>query len=201
MANGTRTATRRVVHGARAAAATGVMCALAATGCSAPDEPYWAFDPVWIEPAGADGVYGFQTWELFSKRWSRGYKDKFYVCSIVVELDGEARAPDATCPGCTRAWEVFPAVLESDCDPSLAAESGYLALRGLALGPVDDAIREDDPFPGQSQGGFADYGAGWETHGWAYPEALDHDGVPQSASWDGDQAFTLWPAYAWELSP
>lgn len=157
-------------------------------------------DPVWLEPT-ADGVHGFQTWEFFSKRWSKNFKDRHYICSIVVELQGEERAPDATCSGCTRAWEIYPTVLETDCDATMASDTSYLALRGLALAPVDTELREDDPYPGQSQGGVADYGAGWEPHGWAYPESLDASGAAESVAWDGEQPFVLWPAYVWDLTP
>lgn len=168
-------------------------------GCAAEEEPYWALDPLWTE-VDSQTLYGFQTWELFARPWGRTGKAKHYLCAVVVELEAEAREPDPSCTGCSQAWAVQPSLLESDCDPQLAEDLRFLSLRGLAVGPVEEELVEADPYPEASLGGRADYGAGWEPHGWVYPATWDVEGSPQSP-WDIEQQLIWWPAYAWELSP
>ena len=153
----------------------------------------WALDPIVLQ-ATDSGVYGFQTWEFYAD--GRGFNEKSYVCAAVVEITGDSAEP---CDGCTDAWEVSAALLESDCDASLSADPGLLTLSRLAIGPGDSSIFEDDPHPGLSLGGFADYGSGeWLTHGWAYPQSLDVAGEAADGSW-GSEPFLFWPAWAWQL--
>lgn len=168
-------------------------------GCADTETPVWALDPIWVEPSEGGDVYGFQTWELYAEPWKKKLNERYYVCSVVLELFGLERTPDPTCPACTQAWEMRPALLESDCESERAADDGWLALRGVALGAVPEDLVALDPYPGQSLGVYADYGAGWEPFGWGWPEALDTRGAAVEPVWDGAQAFVLWPAYAWSL--
>jgi hypothetical protein len=165
--------------------------------CGAPTEPVWALDPTWVEPT-ADGLHGFETWNLYDARWERNRSERAFVCSVVVSVDGVAT--EADCPECTVAFTVTPSFLESDCDGDLPDDPGFLTLSRLALGAVGPNLVDDDPFPGQSVGGYADYGDGWVPHGWAYPDALDLGQTVDDSSWDGDQAFEFWPAFVWDLS-
>lgn len=162
--------------------------------------PAWAMDPIWLEPDG-DGVYGFQTWELFSQPWGKKLDEAYYVCGIVVELTGTPATIDAACPGCVAAWDIETALLETDCAADAGADDpAYLSLRRVALGDVPADLQATDPYPHQSHGGYADYGTGtWETHGWAYPDALDTRGQATDTDWNGEQAFQWWPAYVWDL--
>lgn len=159
-----------------------------------PGAPYWALDPIALYPEG-DGVYGLQTWELFGERWGRRFAPRYYVCSVVVELEG---TPTTPCEGCTHAWAVTPALVESDCAEGVDADPHFRSLTTLGLGGPPPAVDGKDPHPGATSGAWADYGDGWIAYGWAYPQALD-DGGEAAAGWDGAAPFTLWPAWAWEM--
>jgi hypothetical protein len=70
-------------------------------------------------------------------------------------------------------------------------------MAALGIGSTTSSL--EAPFPGQTSDGWIDYGYGWERHGWAYPDALDH-GQPSSATeWDPSEPFTLWPTSVWPL--
>lgn len=163
--------------------------------CSAPTgAPVWAFDPVWVEPT-SDGAHGFETWNLYDARWEQHRSERAFVCSVVVRLDAVTAEPD--CADCTVAFDVTPSLLESDCEGDLPDDPGFLSLRRLALGPVPADLVEDDPYPGQSVGAWADHGGGWESHGWAFPAALD-EGEDAAPTW-ASAPFQLWPAFAYHL--
>jgi hypothetical protein len=174
---------------------------LSAVACKPDDTPVWAYDPIYIEPsADGTGVYGFQTWEMFAENWTRRFAERHYVCSVVVELVGTPTAAGDDCVECTAAWSVETALLETDCEATLAEDPGYLALERVAIGAAVSELAEDDPYPSESHGGYVDYGTGlWEVHGWAYPDALDAAAQADDLEWNGQQPFTLWPAYAWDL--
>lgn len=162
--------------------------------CKVDDTPTWAFDPIYVEPQG-DDLYGFQTWEFFGKAWQKKQRKKHYLCSVVVELLGTAMDP---CDGCDLAWSIESALLETDCSPSLAENEAFTALQGLALGDVDSEIEVDNPYPGDSLGGYVSYEEeAWEPHGWAYPTAYDYGEAP-TVEWD-DEPFMFWPAFVWEV--
>lgn len=161
--------------------------------CQADTDPAWALDPLWIEPAAAD-LYGFQTWQVYSEKWRDRPDDRFYLCAVVVELVGTETEP---CPGCTRSWTVEPTLLESDCAPAIEREELFLSLRGVGIGDLGRG--EAAEHPGLTSAGFADYGDGWETHGQAWPAALDAGEPVDDGAWDGEQPFTLWPDAIWPL--
>jgi hypothetical protein len=164
-------------------------------GCSSSAGPaVWAFDPIWVEPT-PEGISGFETWNLYDARWEQHRSERAFVCSVVVRLDGVTA--EADCAGCTDAFDVTPTFLESDCVGNLPDDPGFLSLRRLAVGPVAADATADDPYPGQSVGAYADHGAGWESHGWAFPDALDQ-GEPAGDGW-GAEPFDVWPSFAWDL--
>lgn len=161
--------------------------------CKADTAPAWAFDPIWIEPDGS-AIHGVHTWQMYSERWHEKRKEKFYLCSIVVELWGEP----TTCDDCLHAWAVDTELLETDCDPAVAQDPMFVSLAGLGIGELTSD--PGAPHPGNTATGYADYGSGaWEVHGWAYPDALDAGGSPTSPEWDGEQPFVLWPTLDWPV--
>lgn len=169
------------------------LVGLVATGCAGDPDPAWAVDPILVTPTEG-GMQGVQTWHLYRSAWERSRSERAYVCAIVVDLVGV----ETPCTDCQLAWATTATVATSDCGPTLDADPTWTRLERLALGPVLEAA--DQPrHPGMSSSSFADYGWGWEVHGEAWPEALDHGGAAESGLWDGDQAFTFEPELAWPL--
>lgn len=170
-----------------------VAVGLAASGCADPD-PAWAVDPILVTPTDG-GMRGVQTWHLYRARWERSRSENTYVCAVAVDLEG-AETP---CTDCQLAWATTATLASSDCGPTIEADPTWVSLERLALGPVLDAA--DGPVhAGVSSSSFADYGWGWEVHGQAWPEALDHGGAATSGTWDGVQVFTFEPELAWPLA-
>lgn len=174
-------------------ALTVLLCAGWLPACKADRSPAWAFDPLWVEPVG-DGIHGVHTWQLFTDKWQKKRKKRHYVCSVLVEIRGEPADP---CEGCELSWAVQTELLESDCDPDLAQDPLFTSLERVGLGPL--TTDPEAPYPNLTSTGFTDYGFGWESHGWAYPDDLDADRLPGSATWDGEQTFTFWPTLDWPV--
>ncbi len=172
------------------------MLALLLAGCAPDLTPTWAFDPIWAEPLPGDATYGFQTWELFGPRWDRKRSERHYVCAVVVELAGAPVPCDAE-PDCELAWEVTPELVESDCSQEIADDPLFVSLQRLAIG--GPALGEGAPWPGSSLTGWADYGAGWEIHGHAYPEALDR--AQPAGTWSDGEPHLFVPTKAFPWPP
>jgi len=166
--------------------------ALLVAACAPDTERSWAFDPIELRPTEEGGVTGFQTWELFSEKWDKNHAEKHYICAVVVEFEGAV----TSCTSCVAAWEVTTSVLESDCDAAIVDDPMFTSLVGIGLGNLSEDPAA--PHPGSTSEGRADYGAGWETHGLAWPKTLDEGGTA-GAAWDGVEPFTLWPTAAWPL--
>jgi hypothetical protein len=163
-------------------------------GCAPDLTPAWAWDPIWLEGT-ASGAHGFQTWQLYGPKWPSRQSDRHYVCSVVTELEGRPSECDA--PGCEIAFDLTPTLLESDCaDPALAEQPLFLALERLALG--GPYVGEDAPWPDRTTTSYADYGSGWELHGFAYPEAYDLGGAGDP-TWTGEDPFLFTPDAAFPL--
>lgn len=160
-------------------------------GCAGDRPPAWAFDPIWLEPIDA-GVHGFQTWNLYAKPWAKNRDPRHHLCSILVELDG---AP-TPCDDCAAAFAVQATLLEHDCLEGWLSNPLYETLERVAIGPP--SADPDAPYPGQTAEGRADYGSGWEVHGFAYAEGLRLDGAGPD-TWTGDAPFELWPTAAFPL--
>lgn len=171
------------------------MLPLLLLGCAPDLTPAWTWDPTWLEGAPDDGAHGFQTWEVFGPKWTNKQRDRHYVCAVLVELEGQPSDCDA--PGCAVAWDLTPTVLESDCpDLALADDPLFTSMRRLALGGPYTA--EDAPWAGRTTTSWADYGRGWEQHGWAYPEAYDW-GSAGDPAWGGEDPFLFTPSAAFPV--
>lgn len=175
------------------------LVATALGGCKSDDAPAYAVDSVWLEP-NDDDVHGFVTWAFYSERWAKTTDDRYFVCSLLVELSGSPAIADEACPSCSEAWSVTATAAGTDCAESLAADPAYVGLTRLGIGALDSDLTIDDPHPGQSSGGYADYGDGeWIAHGWAYPEGLETGDPPTDLAWNDEQPFVLQPAWFWSL--
>jgi hypothetical protein len=176
----------------------GLVLLASTTACSGDPLVAWAFDPVYLEPTEDSGVYGIQTWEFYSRRWTRSYAKKHYLCAVVVELEGTPSTE--LCDRCEQAWDVSASFLESDCASYITdEEAAWLAVTRVGIGTVGPELVEAPPHPGSTSAGFVDYGTGqWETHGWAYAAALDNGGSG-AVEWDDAEPFQLWPAFVWDL--
>ncbi len=171
--------------------------ALLFAGCAS-NEPTWALDITFVAPADATDtdITGSTTWQVYRKGWQRNFKGKHFLCSVFVTFDGVEDTPD--CPDCVRSYTVTPEVDFTDCAAPLGDDPLFTGLTRIGFGPVSDDANA--PYPGLSSPGYADYGLGWEVHGWAYPEAAVSGPAPEVAEFDGSQAFDMAPAFAWQLA-
>ncbi|MEZ4319460.1 MAG: hypothetical protein R3F61_18235 [Myxococcota bacterium] len=170
------------------------LLALALAACSSDDTPTWAIDVMFVAPDG-EGVRGTTSWQVYRKAWEKGFKERHYLCSVVVAFEGVPSAVD--CPSCLAAMSVTSEVTDSDCPESLASSPTFVSLSRIGFGP----IQAGGPFPDRSSVGFADYGPGWEVHGWSYPDALALGESTEAMAWDGTEPFSMAPSYAWYLDP
>lgn len=174
-----------------------VLALIVLSGCApSSGEPFWALDPIWIEPVGG-GIHGVQAWELFAEEWGRRFASRHYVCGIVVEIDG---VPASPCTHCDDAWAIETQVSDSDCAPEIADDPRFLALEALGIGADLPDVAGDVPHPGEASGVWADYGYGWDVYGWGYPEALDQGQAVDDPTWEGGEPFALAPAFVWEVA-
>ena len=182
-----------------------IRCAalLALAGCAAPSAtPRFAVDTLWTEPA-TDRLHGYQTWTLYSENWERKYRERFHVCSIVVEFQA---LPISTedCEACSSGWATSTSLLDSDCPNDITERDGWLDLRRIAVGPVPDSLLSEDPRPGRSLAAYADYGdQTWTEYGWAFTERLQEN---PNAEWSisdipDTTPFAFQPAAYWDLGP
>jgi hypothetical protein len=141
---------------------------------------------------GDDTVYGFLTWELFSRKWQKSQASKYYLCSVVVELEGTP-VTDELCHGCSNAWDLSTTIIESDCPETTQENELFTSITGLALGAVPDEIQADMPIAGITAGSYLSYdNEEWQPHGWAME--------PNTATgWTGGESLDLWPAFTWDL--
>lgn len=167
------------------------------TACGAPDlTPAWAWDPIWLEGAGPTGAHGFQTWQLYGPGWADDRGEEHFVCAVVVELRGEL-LDGCDAAACEVGWSIEPSFLETDCpDPTLAEDPLFTSLQALALGAP--YAGEDAPHVGLTTSSWADYGSGWDAHGYAYPEAFDVGGSADP-SWSGEDPFLFTPSAAFPV--
>jgi len=167
--------------------------ALGLSGCKSM-EPAWALDIQFVAP-DESGVRGSTTWQIYRRAWQRNLRERSYLCSVLVTFEGAPSAPD--CPDCVAAMDVVGSVADSDCPDSITSNPLILSLERIGFGP----IAEGGPFPGGSSAGFADYGLGWEVHGWAYPDALAVGEPVAPTPWNGSEPFAMAPSFAWPLDP
>ena len=171
-----------------------MLAAALLVGCAPRGPVAWGSDPIWLAQADEGGVYGFQTWRLYRDGWQRKQRDRFYACAVLVELSGDPTEP---CDGCSHAFGVSAAVIESDCLEGMQDDARFTGLTALALGQLGSTA--DSPYPSQSYDSHADYGYGWEPHGLAWPADLDHGAILTDPSWEAGHAFHFEPLTALPL--
>jgi hypothetical protein len=170
-------------------------------GCGRPDlTPAWAYDPITLTAVDGDpeAAIGFQSWQLYGPGWAKKYKDRHYVCVVLVELEATVLA-DCDAPACQIGWDTEATVVETDCaDPALAENPLFTSLHRLALGAP--YVAEDAAWPGGTTLSHAAYSAGsdWQVHGTAYPEVLDQGGAA-APEWTGVEPFLFVPDAAFPL--
>ncbi|MCB9777792.1 MAG: hypothetical protein H6742_04450 [Alphaproteobacteria bacterium] len=148
----------------------------------------------------AEGIEGYQVWELYEKRWQKSQDEKHHVCAVVQQVEGELVSDLDGCLACDAAYRITLTPLESDCDPAVADDPGLAGMTHYAFGEVDQDHAGSDPYPGRSVGWYVGWdGESAELMGFAFDEELEHvDGQPQSG-WGPGARYVLDPAYAWEL--
>ncbi len=168
-------------------------------GC-APASASWAVQAATVT-AGQTGLSGEQAWSFFAKDWGRAKGDGAFVCARSQAVDGTTSAPLPGCAACTAAYRLTVTEIESDCDADLAGDPSYTLPVAIAIGPVDASLTDIDPHPDQSLGWYASFdGVKLEPYGLAWDAALDSGGNAGPPGWNPGQTYTLWPAFAWDLS-
>lgn len=175
-------------------AAVGLM----ATACRSASDgtPAWAVDTITLDP-GATTPFALQAWTLHDDRWANRATPKALVCSIVVELTLQDGATD--CDDCDSAYAVTDQrVVDTDCaEETLEAFVLLDRTTALGVGSLADDLVADLPVQG-AVGGKVRVADRWLDHGWAYPTGAEA-GTVEAGPWDGVRAFTLQPAWAWDL--
>jgi hypothetical protein len=158
------------------------------------DAVFWGFQHASLTVSG-QGVTGYQLWELYAERWERKQKEKFHVCSVVQTLSGVEVSDELEgCLNCEAVYEVRLELLESDCEEAVSGRPDLAGMTRLAVGALPTELEEDSPYPGATLGWYQSWdGTTASLHGYAW-----RDPEPTAPEW-GDGAFTLWPAYAWQL--
>ncbi len=171
---------------------------LAASGCAS-DEPVWAVHHASFIPTET-GLGGTQTWEFFTEEWARSGDPDAFSCARAQLVTGAVVAAPQGCDGCVASYELTVSELESDCADPLGTDPAYATPRAVGIGEVPADAEDLDPYPGRSLGWYVSVdGQELEFYGFAYDEALDWSGEIGAPGWTSGQAYTLWPAYAWDL--
>jgi len=179
---------------------------LAACGAK-PDldsEPTWALNWAQVTPT-ANGIEGFQVWELFVDGWDNEHDGDFFKCRVLQELSGTVTAcPDAGVPTCYAAYDIELTVTFDDptidCPEALSNEQGWDGPPWLAIGALPGELEPDSPHEDYVLGWYIGYEDGTKLpHGYAYAETLDDGDEPAGIGWLRDVPYILWPGYVWEL--
>lgn len=176
----------------------GAVACLLAAACAS-DEPTWAVHHASLIPTET-GLSGTQTWEFFGAEWARTGDPDEMACARAQTVTGDVVAALPGCEGCLAAYTLEVAELESDCAEPYATDAAYTTPRAIGIGDVPAGLAELDPYPGRSLGWYVSVdGVELTFYGYAYDEALDWAGELGAPGWATGQAYTLWPAYAWDL--
>lgn len=168
-------------------------------GCAA-GSATWAVQDGAVTPSES-GLVGEQAWSFFAKNWGQAQGDKAFVCARAQALTGAASAPLPGCASCTVAYTLSVTEIESDCEADLADDPSYTLPVAIGIGPVDESLASMDPHEGRSLGWYASFdGENLEPYGFAWDSALDAGEDAGPPGWNPGQSYTLWPAYAWDLS-
>lgn len=171
-------------------------------GCGGGDTPAWAVQHATLEVTN-DGseIAGYQVWEFYNSHWERSRSQDDHLCARTQSVYGLAEAvlPDG-CPGCIASYEVTLSEVQTDCGGVEAGAATYAGVTRYAIGTVDRAISDDDPYPGDSMGWYVGWGEDPViTLGYAWNEALDAGEPAAAPGWMGGEAYTLSPAFVWDL--
>ena len=169
-----------------------VLPMLMLLGCGS-SFPHWAIDPIHVVPDGST-LSGTQSWQVYSKPWQKHFNAKHYLCTTLIEIQGTQSEPD--CPDCLAAFDLTVDLADSDCSTALTDNETFLSLRRIGFGP----LVEGGPYPGSTSVGFADYGQGWEVHGWAYVAGVSDGALEDAGPWNAIDAFELEPTFVWDLT-
>jgi hypothetical protein len=172
------------------------LSTLMLAGCAQGGQARWVMDTWLIDPAGQN-LSAVTTWEVFGPNWESNQRPGNHVCTVVVEWTGTPTSdavPADSCAACDRAWALDVAAFDSDCSDTVASHPLYMGLTGVGIGPVDASLAGEEGPADPAFGSFVEGEDGWVPHGWATPAAGD------VTAWNGTAAFTLWPAFAWELA-
>ncbi len=168
-------------------------------GCKG-DAPAWLMQHGTVD-LSADGIAGYQVWEVFSKPWARKRSAKQHICAHVQTLQGAEDGDLDGCSGCTVTYAIRTEALESDCAGAAAELAGIDAVTHFAFGPVADELKGQEPYPGDSLGWYASFdGRTLEPMGFAWNAALDDGDPPLRAGLVEGERFVFWPAFAWDVA-
>jgi hypothetical protein len=176
-----------------------VILLLSLLGCGS-SEPAWALHHGSVVPTST-GLAGTQVWEFFTERWGRGKEDAAFVCARAQTLTGTVIGPFDGCESCLVVYELAITELDGDCPPTIASNPAFELPVAIGIGDPAPDLVGDDPYNGRSYGWYASFdGAVFEPYGYAWDDALDWGGTAGPPGWNDGQAYTLWPAYAWDLA-
>ena len=172
----------------------------ALAGCADRETAAWALQHGTVTVS--DGTFeGYQIWEFYNARWDRTRNEKDHLCSRVQEITGAISTEvPLGCLGCVATYQIVIDEVETDCEGPEADDDSYGGVATYALGEVNAALSDDDPYPGESLGWYVAWAGGdLNPMGYAGNQALDQGLEPALDGWSAGAAYTLWPAYVWEL--
>lgn len=176
--------------------------ALALAGCAKDQAPAWALQhgTLSVSEDGAT-ISGVQVWEFFTNRWRRSLDEDAHVCARLQSFTGAASAVDDNlCLDCEALFNLEVEDVETDCSGSVGEADAFLGPSRLAVGSVPPGLSEDDPYPGDSLGWYADWGDGeLSPTGFLWSEALELDESRPPIGWTEGERYVFWPDLAWRL--
>ena len=145
----------------------------------------------------AEGVTGYQIWELFGAGWSRQRSARHHRCAQVQRLSGVGVGDASACIDCSGVYALEETALESDCPKATRQLEGP---SHLAVGPVPAALEGEEPFPGSTFGWYASWdGEAFEPMGFLFNEALETGRAPVDTGVGPGARVVFWPAWSWQL--
>lgn len=175
---------------------------LALIGCARDHAPAWALQHGTLS-LSEDGqtVTGVQVWEFFTRAWGRSLDEDAHVCARLQALTGAAVSVDENlCLDCEAIFNLELEEVETDCSGPVGESDAFLGPTRLAVGSVPPGLSEDDPYPGDSLGWYADWGDGaLAPTGYLWPEALELDAGRVPRGWVAGERYVFWPDLAWQL--